>query len=92
MSRLSKLFCRALKINIYKFKEGQIIHYRSFSCTERIRLVDIASWSVHSEMIFDAVSICLNDGRIVIWEDEYSDLLDILRAFAGKLEIEQPIP
>jgi hypothetical protein len=92
MSKLSRLFCRALKINIFKFKEGHIIHYRSFRCTESIRLADIVSWSVQYGMLFDDVSIYLKDGRLVVWEDEYNDLLEILRTFAGKLEVEHPIP
>jgi len=92
MSRLSNLFCRALKINIFKHMEGQIIHYRSLISTESVWLADIVSWSVHYDMLFDTVSIRLKDGRIVAWEDEYNDLLNILRTFAGKLETGQPTP
>lgn len=79
MSGLTKLLCRALRINVYEFNGDAIVHYRSLRTIEKIQLADIVSWSVEYEMTFDLVTIELKDGTSVILEDEYNDLLSILR-------------
>jgi len=80
MSRLTTWFCRALKINVYETDGVAIIHYRSRRIIDRIQLADIASWCVEYEMTFDLVTIKFKDGTSLILEDEYNDLLRILRS------------
>lgn len=90
MSWLSRVLCRALKINVYELRDGMIIRHKSRNQMEQVNCCDIVAWSVEYEMVFDLVTIMLNDGSQLTWEDEYNDLLAILRAVLPRAEQKPP--
>ena len=70
----------------YELCGSEIVRGRGLRPDDRLRVVDVRSWQVHPEMVFDVVEITLTNGVQFAWLDKHDDLVEILRRVAPRAE------
>ena len=79
-----------IKRDTFELRGDVIIRGRGKSDSSRVRIGEIESWVDHDDPWIFVVSIKLNNGRWVEWEDPHMELEQILRRVAGERMIQVP--
>lgn len=89
MITLKKFFDRLFCRDSYQLRDG-VIHRKKYPFREEALPIDeIATWTMHPEMIFQVVEVRRKGGEDLIWFDYNGDLKSILRMACPAAEKER---